>query len=170
MQNMSFYLQHWENIGTQMISQDHWSFHLYLHQCHLLHNFHSLQKVIHQQNRKTMQPVLRKPSWPQKNNKSTTKPVTKHLNLPNHSKKHMAVCSLSLHQGGMESCKTLEQKFSFQIGTLNLHSIDERFSINYFKVVGFKDIYSLYIFFYFMLYRAPVNTTPVTEGVTLFKY
>ena len=28
----------------------------------------------------------------------------------------------------------------------------------------------LYIFFYFMLYSAPIDTSPVTEGVTLFKY
>ena len=29
-----------------------------------------------------------------------------------------------------ESRKTLEQKFSFQIGTLNPHGINERFSFN----------------------------------------
>ena len=32
MQNMSFHSQRWENIGTQAINQDHWSFHLYLSQ------------------------------------------------------------------------------------------------------------------------------------------
>ena len=31
----------------------------------------------------------------------------------------MAVCGLSLHLGSSESRKTLEQKFIFQIGTLN---------------------------------------------------
>ena len=36
----------------------------------------------------------------------------------------MAICGLSLHQGSTESCETLEQKFSFQIGTLNPHSIN----------------------------------------------
>ena len=40
----------------------------------------------------------------------------------------MVVCGLSLHQGSTESRKTLEQKFIFQIGTLNLNSINERFS------------------------------------------
>ena len=45
MQNMSFHSQRWENIGTQTIRQDHWSFYLYLSQYHLLHNLHSLQKV-----------------------------------------------------------------------------------------------------------------------------
>ena len=52
------------------------------------------------------------------------------FNLPNHSKKDMAVCRLSLHLGSSESRKTLEQKFIFQIGTLNPHGINERFSFN----------------------------------------
>ena len=47
----------------------------------------------------------------------------------NHSK-HRVVCGLSLHLGNSESCKTLEQEFIFQIGTLNFHSINEHFSIN----------------------------------------
>ena len=38
----------------------------------------------------------------------------------------MVVCGLSLHQGSTESRKTLEQKFIFQIGTLNPNSINER--------------------------------------------
>ena len=45
-------------------------------------------------------------------------------------KQHMAVCGLSLHLGSSESRKTLEQKFIFQIGTLNPHGINERFSFN----------------------------------------
>ena len=32
-----------------------------------------------------------------------SKPVTRHFNLPNHSKQHMVVCGLSLHQGSTES-------------------------------------------------------------------
>ena len=51
----------------------------------------------------------------------------------NHSMQHMAVCGLSLHQGNTESRKTLEQKFIFEIGTLNPHGIKERFSFNYFQ-------------------------------------
>ena len=35
-----------------------------------------------------------------------------------------------LHLGSSESRKTLEQKFIFQIGTLNPHGINERFSFN----------------------------------------
>ena len=42
----------------------------------------------------------------------------------------MAICGLSLHLGTAESRKNLEQKFIFQIGILNPHGIDERFSFN----------------------------------------
>ena len=42
----------------------------------------------------------------------------------------VAVCGLSLNQGNTESRKTLEQKFTFQIGTLNPDGINERFSFN----------------------------------------
>ena len=42
----------------------------------------------------------------------------------------VAICSLSLHQGNTENCKNLEQKFIFQLGTLNLHGINDRFSFN----------------------------------------
>ena len=48
---------------------------------------------------------------------------------------HMAVCSLSLHLGSSESRKTLEQKFIYQIGTLNRHGINKRFSFNLFILV-----------------------------------
>ena len=66
-----------------------------------------------------------------KDNKNASKLVARHFNLPNHSKqhRHMVVCGLSLH-GCTESRKTLEQKFIFQIGTLNPHGINERFSFN----------------------------------------
>ena len=52
------------------------------------------------------------------------------FNLPNHSKEDVTVCHLSLHLGSSESRKTLEQKFIFQIGTLNPHGINERFSFH----------------------------------------
>jgi len=42
----------------------------------------------------------------------------------------MAVCSVSPHQGSTENRKTQEQQFIFQIGTLNPHGINERFSFN----------------------------------------
>ena len=66
----------------------------------------------------------------ERNDKDASKPVARHFNLPNHSKQHMAVCGLSLHLGSSESRKTLEQKFIFQIGTLNPQGINERFSFN----------------------------------------
>ena len=66
----------------------------------------------------------------EKNDKDASKPVARHFNLPNHSIKHMAICGLSLHLGTTESRKNLEQKFIFQIGTLNPHGINERFSFN----------------------------------------
>ena len=66
----------------------------------------------------------------EKNDKDASKPVARHFNLPNHSKKHMAICGLSLHLGTTESRKNLEQKFIFQIGTLNPYGINERFSFN----------------------------------------
>ena len=53
----------------------------------------------------------------ERNDKDASKPVARHFNLPNHSKQHMAFCSLSSHLGSSESCKTLEQKFILQIGT-----------------------------------------------------
>ena len=66
----------------------------------------------------------------EKDDRNASKPVARHFNLPNHSKQHMVVCGLSLHQGSTESRKALEQKFIFQIGTLNPHGINERFSFN----------------------------------------
>ena len=66
----------------------------------------------------------------EKDDKDAFKPVARHFNLPNHSKEHMSICSLSLHQGTTDSCKNLEQRFIFQIGTLNPHGINERFSFN----------------------------------------
>ena len=62
----------------------------------------------------------------EKDDKNASKPVARHFNPPNHSMQHMAVCGLSLHRGSTESRKTLEQKFIFQIGTLNPHGINER--------------------------------------------
>ena len=66
----------------------------------------------------------------ERNDKDASKPVARHFNLPNHSKQHMAFCGLSLHLGSSESRKTLEQKFIFQIGSLNPDGINERFSFN----------------------------------------
>ena len=66
----------------------------------------------------------------EKDDKDASKPVARHFNLPNHSKEHMSICGLSLHQGTTDSRKNLEQRFISQIGTLNPHGINERFSFN----------------------------------------
>ena len=66
----------------------------------------------------------------EKDDKDASKPVARHFNLPNHSKEHMSICGLSLHQGTTDSRKNLEQRFIFQIGTLNPHGINGRFSFN----------------------------------------
>ena len=66
----------------------------------------------------------------ERNDKGAPKPVARHFNLPYHSLQHMVVCGLSLHLSSSESRKTPEQKFIFQIGTLNPHGINERFSFS----------------------------------------
>ena len=66
----------------------------------------------------------------QRTDRVASKPVAGHFNLPNHFKQYEAICSLSLHLSSSESRKTLEQKFTFQIVTLNPHGINERFSFN----------------------------------------
>ena len=73
----------------------------------------------------------------EKDDKNASKPVARHFNLPNHSMQHMVVYGLSLHQGSTESRKTLEQKFIFQIGTINPLGINERFSFNQFILLFF---------------------------------
>ena len=44
----------------------------------------------------------------EKNDKDASKPVARHFYLPNHSKKHIAIRGISLHQGTTESRKNLE--------------------------------------------------------------
>jgi len=66
----------------------------------------------------------------ERSDKDASKPVARHFKLPSHSSQHMTICGLSLRQGNSESRKNLEQNFIFQIGTLNPHGINERFSFN----------------------------------------
>ena len=66
----------------------------------------------------------------EQNNTDASKPVARHFNLPNHSHHNMTICGLSLHHGNTESCKNLEQKFIFQLGTLSPHGINERLSFH----------------------------------------
>ena len=62
------------------------------------------------------------------NDKDASTPVARHFNLPNHSTQNMAISGLSMHQGSTGSRKNLEHKFIFQLGSLNPHGINERFS------------------------------------------
>ena len=115
MQNMSFYSQRWEDVGTQAIHQDDWSF--------TLHNMHSLQKNIYQRNKKrTRWPIPRTPSWLIERRQNASKAVARLFNLPNHSEQHMAVCGLLLHEVSMEIRKTLEQKSALLILTLSTNA------------------------------------------------
>jgi len=50
-----------------------------------------------------------------------------------HSKQHMVICDLSLHLGSSESRKTLEQKYIFQIGTLDPIGINEPYLFMFFS-------------------------------------
>ena len=91
----------------------------------VLHNLHSLQKVYISETGTRLGDRFREHVRDiEKDDKNASTPV------PYLSKQHMAVCGLSLHQESTESRKTLEQKFIFQIGTLNPHGINERFSFN----------------------------------------
>ena len=41
----------------------------------------------------------------EKDDKNASKPVARHFNLPNYSKQHFEVCSISLRKGSMETAK-----------------------------------------------------------------
>ena len=88
------------------------------------------QLHIDETGRRLADPFREHPCDIERNDKDASKPVARHFILPNHFKQHMAVFCLSLHLGISESRKTLEQKFIFQIGTLNPHGINERTSFN----------------------------------------
>ena len=81
----------------------------------------------------------------EKNDKGASKAVARHFDLPNHSKQHMAVFNLSLHQGSTESRKTLEQnKIFFKSALLIL-------------MVSTNAFHSTNLFCYFSLYGTPTN-------------
>ena len=66
----------------------------------------------------------------ERNDKDASKPVGRHFNLPNHSRQHMTICGLSLHQGKTESRTNLEKNSFFKsahliptVSTYAFHSI-----------------------------------------------
>ena len=80
-----------------------------------------------------------------KDDKNASKPVARHFNLPNHSKQHMVVCGLSLHQGSTESRKTLEKNLFFKSALLIL-------------TVSINAFHSTNLFCCFSGYQAPANS------------
>ena len=113
---------------------------MHLGKCYLLHNLYIMQKAIHWRNRKrTSRPIPKTPTRCEKDDNDASKPVARilililklqrvlqfsnNLNLPIHSKEHMSISCLSLHQGTTDSRKNIEQRFIFQIGALNPHGI-----------------------------------------------
>ena len=74
----------------------------------------------------------------EKDDQNASKPVARHFNLPNHSNQHMAVCSLSLHQGSTECRKTPEKNSFFKSALLILTVLTNAFhSANLFSSVFF---------------------------------
>ena len=133
MQNTSFHLQRWEIVGTKRSIKitDHFTCTstnvIYCTTCTLCKKLY-----IGETGRRPGDRFREDLPDVEKDDKNASKPVARLFNLPNHSKQQMVIWGLSLHQGRTESRKTLEQKFIFQIGTLNPHGINERFSFNYF--------------------------------------
>ena len=54
----------------------------------------------------------------EKDDKDASKPVARHFNLPNHSKEHMSICGLSLHQGTTDSRKIWSKDSFFKSAPL----------------------------------------------------
>ena len=73
----------------------------------------------------TRWPISRNLREVERNDKDASKPVARHFNLPNNSKQNMVIC-----------CLSLKKKLIFQIGILNPHRSNERFSFNQF-ILGF---------------------------------
>ena len=94
--------------------------HGHLRQCLLLHNLHLLQKLYISKTGRRLGDRFREHLGDVKRNENcASKPVARHFNLPNHSRYS--------HLGSLESRKTLEPEFIFQIGTLNACGVIERF-------------------------------------------
>ena len=71
----------------------------------------------------------------ERNHKNVSKPVVRHLNLPNRSKRHKVVCGLSLHLGSSESHKNLEQTSLYQ-RVLFIQLIDSYFLVTIFAPIA----------------------------------
>ena len=74
----------------------------------------------------------------ERNDKDTSKAVTRHFNLPNHCSQHMTISGLSLHQGNTESRK----KSSTKLHVSNWHTI---------ATVSMNASHSINLFLFFTL-------------------
>ena len=83
----------------------------------------------------------------EKDDKDASKPVARHFTLPNHSKQHMAVCGLSLHQEAQKAAKLLNKDLFFKSALLIL-------------TVSTNAFHSTNSFCCFSRCQAPTNSVP----------
>ena len=77
-----------------------------IEQCHLKTDvLHILQLHIGETGRRQGERFREHLHDIEKHDKNGSQPVARHFNLPSHSKQHIAVCGLSLHQGNTEAAK-----------------------------------------------------------------
>jgi len=91
-----------------------------------------MQEYLHRRNsEKIGGPPSRTPTrWRKKNDTDASKPVGRHLNLPNHSHHNTTICGPSPHHGNTDGRKNLEQRFILQPGTLPPYRINGRLSFH----------------------------------------
>ena len=121
MQNTSFHLQRWEIVGTKRSIKitDHFT----CTPTNVIYcTTYTLCKMLYigETGRRPGDRFREDLPDVEKDDKNASKPVPRHFNLPNHSKQHMVIWGLSLHQGSTESSKTLEQKIFFKSALLIL--------------------------------------------------
>ena len=91
---------------------------MHLGKCYLLYTLYIMQKAyIGETGRRQGDRFWEHLRDFEKDDKDTSKPVSWHFNLPNHSEKHFYLQPFP-KQGTTDSRKNLEQRFIFQIGTL----------------------------------------------------
>ena len=66
----------------------------------------------------------------EKDDNDASKPVARHVNLPNHSDEVCLIAAFPYIRVPQIAAKICEQRFISQIGTLNPHCINERFAFN----------------------------------------
>ena len=124
--NLSFRSQRRGNVGTQEIHNITGHF-----TCTSANVIYCItctccKKLYIGENRKTTRRSI--PRTPSRRRKES-KPVARHFNFPNNCTQHITVCSISLHLKAVrKAAKPCSKNYILQIGTLNPHGINERFS------------------------------------------